>query len=189
MAEAPVYTLDGDTARMCRVAEGDETALRELVRTWQTPLINFFYRSLGSRAEAEDLAQVVFIKLHRASPKYRPEAKFSTYLFHIARRVLLNELRRMRRKPADATDPSDFFDKPGGDVRKDLNLVEIEEMFQRVLQKMPENHRTAILLLKQQELSYEEIAQAMHTSASVVKTWIFRAREQLREELRHERAQ
>lgn len=187
MTEASVYMLDENTALMCRVSEGDETALRELIRAWQTPLINFFYRSLGSRAEAEDLAQIVFIKLHRASSKYRPEAKFSTYLFHIARRVLLNELRRLRRKPSDATDPADFFDKPGGDMRRELKISEIEEMFHRALQKMPENHRTAILLLKQQELSYEEIAQSMQTSASVVKTWIFRAREQLREELRHAR--
>ena len=63
-------------------------------------------------------------------------------------------------------------------------LTELEEAFEQALKKLPENHRTAILLLKQQELSYQEIANIMEASESAVKTWIFRARQFLKQELK-----
>ncbi len=179
-ANAP--ETDGDIALMQRVARGDDHALADLIDRWQGPLINFFHRSLGSRNEAEDFAQAVFIKLHRAAPRYEPTAKFSTYLFQIARRVLYNEYRRRGRKPLTLCDPADLHQNSV--TNHDLPLLELEEVFQATLGDMPENHRTAILLLKQQELSYAEIAEAMGATESVVKTWIFRARQRLKEELR-----
>jgi RNA polymerase sigma-70 factor, ECF subfamily len=172
-----------DALLMQAVARGDERALGELIQRWQRPVLNFFYRSLGSGGDAEDLAQAVFIKLHRAAPRYRPTARFSTYLFHIARRVLLNEFRRRGRKPLDPVAPEDLVATASSN--SDLQLLELEEIFQRSLERMPENHRTAILLLKQQELSYAEIAEIMETTEGMVKTWIFRARTILKEELRN----
>lgn len=171
-----------EAALMSRVAHNDERAMAELIGKWQRPMINFFYRSLGSVADAEDLAQAVFIKVHRAAPRYRPTARFSTYLFHIARRVLLNEFRRRGRKPIDLMAPDDLPGAAKND--QELRLLELEEIFVAGLERMPENHRTAILLLKQQELSYAEIANIMDTTEGMVKTWIFRARTLLKEELR-----
>lgn len=167
---------------MARVAEGEEAALVVLIRRWQNPLINFFYRSLPSRADAEDLTQAVFIKLHGAAGRYEPTARFSTYLFHIARRVLLNEFRRRSRKPLHLVPPEDFPSAAAPDP--EIKLRELEEIFQNALVNMPENHRTAILLLRQQELSYAEIADIMETTEGMVKTWIFRARQLLKEELK-----
>lgn len=175
-------TVDEDALLMSRVAAGEEEALVALIRRWQNPLINFFYRSLSSRADAEDLAQSVFIKLHRAAGRYRPTARFSTYLFHIARRVLLNEFRRQGRKPLHLFAPADLPSPSVNDP--EIKLLELEEIFQNALTRMPENHRTAILLLRQQELSYAEIAEIMETTEGMVKTWIFRARQLLRGELR-----
>lgn len=80
-----------DEALMLRVGAGDETALEILIDRWKNPLINFFYRSLRSVEESEDLAQMVYLRLYRSAPRYKPTAKFSTYLFHIARRLLINE--------------------------------------------------------------------------------------------------
>ncbi len=171
-----------DVLLMIRVKEGEEKALVQLIQRWQNPLINFFYRSLSSRADAEDLAQAVFIKLHGAAKRYQPTARFSTYLFHIARRVLLNEYRRRGRKPLHLFAPEDLPNPSAADP--EINLLELEEIFQQGLVQMPENHRTAILLLKQQELSYAEIADIMETTESLVKTWIFRARQLLKEELK-----
>ncbi|MGF1482873.1 MAG: RNA polymerase sigma factor [Opitutales bacterium] len=173
---------DEDVRLMLAVGAGDDAALRTLVEKWQGPLINFFFRSIRSREQAEDLTQVVFVRLYRAAPGYRPTAKFTTYLFQIARRLLINEYRRQQRKPLDTVDPADL----GGSVegRDALGQLEIEEAFEQALQTLPENQRTAILLLKQQELSYEEIADSMDASVSAVKTWIFRARQSLREALK-----
>jgi RNA polymerase sigma-70 factor, ECF subfamily len=180
--ETPDYAGSEDALLMARVARGDDQALAALIERWQRPILNFFYRSLQSTADAEDFAQAVFIKLHRAAPRYTATARFSTYLFHIARRVLLNEFRRRGRKPVDLVAPEDL---PGGTTSGgELRILELEEIFQNCLERMPENHRTAILLLKQQELSYAEIAEIMETTEGMVKTWIFRARTLLREELK-----
>lgn len=180
-AEQP-KPAEEDILLMIRVKRGEERALSLLIRRWQNPLINFFYRSLSSRADAEDMAQAVFIKLHGAARRYEPTARFSTYLFHIARRVLLNEFRRRGRKPIQLFAPEELPAPSAPDPEH--KLLELEEIFQKGLAQMPENHRTAILLLRQQELSYAEIAEIMEASESQVKTWIFRARERLKEELK-----
>lgn len=173
---------DPDAVLLMAVGQGDEAALGQLIERWKHPLINFFYRSIGSYETAEDLAQVVFVRLYRAASAYQPTAKFSTFLFHIARRLLINEFRRRSRKPAEATDPADLHASISG--RAPLEMAEIEEAFQQALQDLPENQRTALLLLKQQELSYQQIAELMGASESAVKTWIFRARQHLKEVLR-----
>lgn len=174
--------VDDDAALLLRVGAGEDAAMRPLVEKWQGPLVNFFYRSLRSVEASEDLAQVVFVRIYRAARSYEPRAKFSTYLFHIARRILINEFRRQSRKPLDAVDPAELQGAitPG---REKLDLMEIEEAFAQALEKLPENHRTAILLYKQQELSYEQIAEAMDASVMAVKSWIYRARQKLKEEL------
>ncbi len=164
------------------IANGDQQAMRMLVHRWQGPLINFFYRSLRSEMTAEDLTQIVFVKICRAASRYRPNAKFSTFLFHVARRVLINEFRRQSRKPLENVDPCDLTGHSVPDSA--LPLLEIEEALEMALEKLPENQRTAILLLKQQELSYEEIARAMEAPVTSVKTWIHRARQTLKDQLR-----
>ena len=183
MAEQEHLTLPvPDEELMARVGIGDEDALGTLIDRWKNPLINFFYRSLQSYDQAEDLAQMVYIRLYRAAPKYHPTAKFSTFLFHISRRLLINEYRRQKRKPLDAVDPKDLTGCYSG--RTELNVLEIEEAFTSALGGLPENQKTAILLLKQQELSYQEIAEAMEATESAVKTWIFRARKHLKSALK-----
>lgn len=181
MSNDAVQTADGDAALLLRVADGDEAAMRQLVEHWQRPLVNFFYRSIHSQETAEDLTQVVFVRLYRAAPSYEPRAKFSTFLFHIARRLLINEYRRQSRKPLEIVDPADLQAASGG--RDKLELLEIEEAFALALQQLPEKQRSALLLFKQQELSYEQIAEAMEASVTAVKSWIHRARQQLKEEL------
>ncbi|KAF0093412.1 MAG: RNA polymerase sigma-70 factor ECF subfamily [Puniceicoccaceae bacterium 5H] len=175
-------THDADAALMLEVRAGDERALEQLIERWKGPLINFFYRSLQNMEQAEDLAQLTFIRLYRAAGKYEPRAKFSTYLFYIARRLLINEFRRRQRKPLEAVDPSELHAVDRGD--EDRNISEIEEAFEQALERLPEKQRTAILLLKQQELSYAEIADVMDATESAVKTWIFRARQTLKQELK-----
>lgn len=173
---------DPNAELMLALRNGDETAFDQLVERWQSPLLNFFYRSLRSYEQSEDLAQMVFIRLYRAAPTYEPKARFSTFLFQIARRLLINEYRRSQRKPLESWDPSELQAFTSGlEARK---FAELEEAFEQVLHKLPERQRTAILLLKQQELSYQEIANIMDANESAVKTWIFRARQFLKQELK-----
>lgn len=172
---------DEDSALMLQAAEGDEHALRMIIEKWKNPLANYFYRSTANRHSAEDLCQQTFINLYKARNSYTPKAKFSTYLFFIARRVLINEHRKNLRRPSDATDPAEIDSPVNG--RTDLEISELEEIFYKTLESMPENQRTAILLLKQQELSYDEIADIMNAKVVAVKTWLHRARQTLREAL------
>ncbi len=173
--------VDSDAELMRRVGAGDFGAMRELVEKWQKPLINFFYRSVNSVHTAEDLAQTTFVKLWRGAGTYEAKAKFSSWIFLIARSVLISNFRSESLRPADATDPNEF---PA--VRDECDQVamdDVERAFADAVKTLPENHRTAILLLRQQELSYEEIAAAMNANLQSVKTWIFRARQTLRERL------
>lgn len=165
------------------IAQGDQQALRILVTKWQGPLVNYFYRSLKNYQTAEDLTQSVFIRLYRNVRAYQPTARFTTYLFHIARNVLINEHRRQHRKPAHLYDPTtDAPQLPDNDSQR--RCAEIEEAFANALVHLTENQRTALLLHKQQDLGYEEIARIMNTTVPLIKAWIFRGRQKLRKILK-----
>lgn len=169
---------DPDVALMLDFQNGSMVAFRQIVERWQRPLISFFYRSIHSLEEAEDLAQATFLRLHRAAPGYEPRARFAGYIFQIARRLLLNEIRRRRRKPSEALDPIDF-DHHVADSAPSGNR-ELLTAFDEALTQLPENHRSALLLFVQQGLSYEEIAATLGAGIPAVKTWIFRGRQQLK---------
>ena len=176
--DSPV-SVDESADLMNRVASGDETALTNLIDRWKIPLFRFFHRSLRSHADSEELAQQVFIKLYGSAHRYKPTAKFSTYLFTIARNLLLDEIKRRERRPIAIVDPAELkLSTPGRNP-----LDDIEEALEICLERLPETHRTALLLRVQRELSYKEIANIMEASESVVKTWIHRARQQARKAL------
>ena len=171
---------DDDAACMRRIAAGDEAALSAIVARWYSPLMNFFYRSTGSSHDAEDLTQSVLVKLYRAAPRYRETARFSTFLFVIARRVLHNHRRFFYRKLKGLVDYGTVSESLLAEA-DDGRARELEEFFQTALKGLPEQQRTALLLRKQQGMGYGEIAEAMRTTESRVKTWIFRARRKLKE--------
>jgi RNA polymerase sigma-70 factor (ECF subfamily) len=173
---------DLDSAALRAAAAGDGDMFRGLVERWQDHLINFFYRSTGNRADAEDLAQETFLDLFRAAGRYRDGGTFKALLFTLARRRLIDSYRRRSRRPLQLVDPTDhFMQTQSADTD---HRPEIEEAFHRALATLPDKQRDAILLRQQQELAYEEIAEAMGGSVSAVKTWIHRARQHLREELK-----
>lgn len=182
MAPAEVPAGDEEAGWMIRVAAGEEAGLQHLYDRWKRPLLSFFYRSLGSHADAEDLALEVFVRLHRSAADYRPTAKFSTYLFHIAQNLLRNELRRRRRKPADAVPPELFEELPQENA-PDRRLAELEEVFQRALLRLPEKQRTALLLIQQQQLDYPAAAAALRMTENALRVLVHRARQMLKTEM------
>lgn len=173
--------LDDDVVALGRGAAGDERAWQSLFDKWKKPLLAFFYRSLGSMPEAEDLTLEVFVRLHRAAGGYERRATFATYLFHIARNLLLNELRRRRRKPAQLLPPEafDYLAAPGGD--DDRRVRELEEVFQQALAQLPEAQRTLLLLVHQQDLDHGTAAATLGITENALRVQLHRVRQRLKE--------
>ncbi len=173
---------DIDSACLEAMTAGDHTLFPGLIERWQTQLINFFYRSTQNRTDAEDLAQETFLELYKSADRYKNKGTFKAFIFTLARRRLIDRYRKQARRPLDFFDPTDSFIQQYSE-QPDA-LIEIEDAFQRALVTLPENQRSAILLLQQQGLSYHEIATLLNTSLSSVKTWIHRARVHLRQKLK-----
>ena len=93
---------DPDAALMLRVKQGDWAAFTELVDKYKQPVMNLVYRMLHDATEAEDLAQNVFVQVHKSAQRYEVSSKFTTWLFTIARNLCLNEIRRRNRHPAES---------------------------------------------------------------------------------------
>src|SRR5579862_2749112 len=89
---------------MLRVKQGDVAAFTELVEKYKQPIMNLVYRTIHDPTEAEDLAQNVFVQVYKSAERYKSTAKFSTWLFTIARNLCLNEIRRRSRHPAESLD-------------------------------------------------------------------------------------
>lgn len=185
---------DPDAALMLRVKQGDTAAFTALVEKYKQPVMNLAWRTLGDSTEAEDLAQNVFVQAWKSAERYQPTAKFSTWLFTIARNLCLNEIRRRVRHPAesldqtrDADDEQPVFqvaDKRISPAPQDLLRSELEHKVEEAIQALPENQRTALLLCREEELSYEEIAAVLECSLSATKSLIHRARETIKARLK-----
>lgn len=186
--------LDPDAALMLRVKQGDTAAFTELVEKYKQPVMNLAYRTLRDMTEAEDLAQNVFVQVYKSASRYRSTAKFSTWLFTIARNLCLNEIRRRSRHPADSLDAphpeqedqplQQYEDKKAASPPDTLLQRELTQQIDEALADLPENQRSAILLCRQEDLSYEEIAETLGCSVSATKSLIHRGRETLKERLK-----
>ncbi len=185
--------LDPDAALMLRVKGGDIRAFESLMEKYKQPVINLVYRTLHDLSEAEDLAQNVFVQVYKSAHRYEVSARFSTWLFTIARNLCLNELRRRSRHPAeslDATSPDgeqparQFEDRRSTSAPDHLLQSELDAKIQEALDALPENQRIALLLCRQDELSYEEIARVLGCSLSATKSLIHRGRETLKDRLK-----
>ena len=185
--------LDPDAALMLRVKQGDRDAFEALVDKYKQPVMNIIFRTLPDATEAEDLAQHVFLQVYKSAHRYEVAAKFSTWIFTIARNLTLNEIRRRTRHPADsldATAPED--DQPMIQVedRKQFSAPdavlhgELEAKIEEAIGALPEKQRTALLMCREDELSYEDMAKVLGCSLSATKSLIHRARETLKEVLK-----
>ncbi len=182
--------LDPDAALMLRVREGDRSAFEALVDKYKQPVVNLVARTLGDPTEAEDVAQHVFVQVFKAAHRYEVTAKFSTWLFTIARNLSLNEIRRRSRHRADSLDET-FADDDEHPLRQatdarafgpteTLLQEELEAKVEEAIAELPEKQRTALLMCRHEEFSYEEIGRVIGCSLSATKSLIHRARETLK---------
>ncbi len=188
-------TEDPDVELMLQVQQGDLVAFESLIDRYKQPIFNMIFRMLRDADEAEDIAQKVFIQVYKASDRYKPTAQFSTWLFTIARNLTLNEIRRRSRKPSmesidAAADPEgeaiprEYRDNRGRDAVEETFQRELLERIDIGISDLPENQRAAILLCKEGDISYDEIAKILGCSISAVKSLLFRARETLKRRIK-----
>lgn len=181
-----------DAALMLRVREGDGGAFTALVRRHQDRVVSLAYRYLSDASEAEDLAQEVFLRVHRARETYEPSAKFTTWLHRITVNACLNHIRGRKARGAvsgrlpddpDGDGPAEPEDPDAPDPGDGVLRGELAAVVRRAVDELPERQRMAILLEKYQGMSYEETAAAMEMSLSAVKSLLTRARVTLKEKL------
>jgi RNA polymerase sigma-70 factor, ECF subfamily len=186
--------LDPDAALMLRVRGGDRTAFETLVDKYKQPVVNLVARTINDPTEAEDIAQHVFVQVFKAAHRYEVTAKFSTWLFTIARNLALNEIRRRGRHAAaslDETYPDDEEHplRQAPDTRsfgptETLLQGELEAKVEEAIAALPDKQRTALLMCRNEEFSYEDIATVVGCSLSATKSLIHRARETLKQRLK-----
>lgn len=189
----PAIAPDPDAELMLRVKDGDMQAFESLVDKYKQPVINLIFRMLHDLDEAEDLAQNVFVRAYQSAERYEVSARFSTWLFTIARRLCLNELRRRGRHPAESLEasqeheesPRQYEDAKTFSPPDQFLHRELEQKIQEALNELPEKQRLAILMCRTDEHSYEEIAKALDCSVSATKSLIHRGRETMKERLKN----
>jgi RNA polymerase sigma-70 factor (ECF subfamily) len=179
---------------MTRIAKGDNDAFEILVARHQTSILNLIYRFIGDRTQAKDLAQEVFIRVWQAAKTYKPEAKFTTWIYRIATNVCFNELKsahrrkwfQFRRSNEDNEGSIEETFSDGSPTAEDLLLErERSRQISDALQSLPDNQRMALILKRYDDLSYAEIAQIIGCSVSAVESLLVRAKRTLQEKLKN----
>jgi len=176
---------------------GRETGYRELLRRYERPVFSLIYRMVRDRAAAEDLAQETFIKVLNALESYRPEYRFSSWIFKIANNTAIDQLRRREvntlsldgapnARTADEIEASavSAVDR-GPSPLADLESRELGSAIEQAIAKLRPEYRACILLRHVEGRAYEEIAETLDLPLGTVKTYIHRARLELRESLGH----
>lgn len=186
---------DADVVSLAQ--RGNEGAFRELIRRYERPVFSLIYRMVRDSAAAEDLAQDSFIKVLNHLDKYRPEFKFSSWLFKIANNVAIDFLRKRQldtisidgsphastaaEVEATSIELSDSAESP----LDELASRELGAIIEQAIAQLRPEYRNCIMLRHVEGRSYEEIAATLDLPLGTVKTYIHRARHQLREALEH----
>ena len=178
-----------DEKLILRFQEGDINAYNELVKRYKDRLLNFVLRYFNNVEQAEDVVQDTLIKLYTHASYYKNVAKFSTWIFTIAKNNALTELRKNKRKKTDSlwTEDGQIIDISSKEESLDSkvqNEIAIDQL-NKFLDEIPENFRMAVVLRDFQELSYEEISKILEIPIGTIKSRINRGRIQLAEKMKH----
>jgi RNA polymerase sigma-70 factor (ECF subfamily) len=191
----PASASDQEIVALAR--EGREAAYRELIRRYERPVFSLILRMVRDRQLAEDLAQETFIKALNAIGSYRPEFKFSSWIFKIANNAAIDHLRRREVDTLsidgapNATTAEDIeatalqVGDRGETPLAELEARELGSAIERAIGRLRPEYRSCIMLRHVEGLAYEEIAQLLELPLGTVKTYIHRARHELRDMLAH----
>ncbi|MDX2121635.1 MAG: sigma-70 family RNA polymerase sigma factor [Gemmatimonadota bacterium] len=197
MADRPDLVAMTDQEIVALAREGREAAYRELIRRYERPVFSLILRMVRDRQLAEDLAQETFIKALNAIASYRPEFKFSSWIFKIANNAAIDQLRRREVDTLsidgapNATSADDIeatalqVGDKGETPLAELEARELGTHIERAISRLRPEYRSCIMLRHVEGLAYEEIAQLLDLPLGTVKTYIHRARHELRDMLAH----
>jgi RNA polymerase sigma-70 factor (ECF subfamily) len=185
---------DPDVALMLRVQAGDQTAFQELFTKFAPRVLQYARRLVGSEARAEEVTQDVFVQVFRFRLRYRPEARFATWLYTIVTNLCLNELRRPERHlRVDIWDRRDDEPDREGPPLPDPQAVdpesgaasrELAAALEAAIVDLPPKQRAALLLSRMDGLAYRDVGEALGCSEGAVKALLFRATHALKARLR-----
>ncbi len=185
---------DPDVALMLRLQAGDQAAFQDLFQKFSPRVLQYARRLVGSEARAEEVTQDVFVQVFRFRQRYRPESRFSTWLFTIATNLCLNELRRPERhlrvdlwKPRDDDDRREgpqLADPAATTPEEGASTRELARQLEAAVGELPPKQRAALLLSRVDGLAYRDVAEALGCTEGAVKALLFRATQSLKKTLR-----
>jgi RNA polymerase sigma-70 factor (ECF subfamily) len=181
--------MESDIELMTRAKSGDDSAFTDLMRRHYKGLVNYIYRFTNNRETSEDLAQEVFLRVYRSAKTYKPQAKFSTWLYKIATNLCFTNVKAKRREHIVSLDEmqentGDIKDSKSENADHVIYRKQIKEAIFKALESLPEKERVSIILCKYEELPYEEVAEVLGCTVGAVKTYVYRGRMRLIEKLK-----
>ncbi len=188
------YDQDPGVKLMLAWQAGDEGAFDEIVERYSGRVYSLLTRFLGQHPGREDLVQETFLRIVRARDRYKPTARFTTWLYRIVFNLSVNETERSARRPQLSLDrppgqeesgPMEVQDARDPDPAGRLETGDVVRAVRCAIAALPENQRMAVVLAKFDDLSYAEIGRVLDSSEKAVKSLIHRARETLRVQLAH----
>jgi RNA polymerase sigma-70 factor, ECF subfamily len=183
---------DPDISAMRRLREGQDLALNEIMERWHRRVTSYLLRLTGSESVAMDLAQETFVRVYQSRTRYRPAAKFSTWLFAIASNLAREHFRWLKRHPVSSLDETHDRARPlgellpahGRDPSEAAEDVERITAVRNAVMSLPEDLRTVVLLFEYEDMSYEQISEITGCSRKAVEMRLYRARNILHEQLK-----
>src|ERR1700719_5067887 len=178
-----------DEELVARSIRGDSESFNELVLRWERPIYALAYRTIGREDEARDVCQETFLRAFRALPRFRGQAKFSSWLYRIALNLCRDWMRRQRRTPVvQAPEDVDLMDlaaasEPSESIEDLVARQQQVRAVQRAMTVLPEEQRAAIILKEYHGLTFQEIADLVGCPLSTVKTRLYQGLTVLRREL------
>ena len=163
---------------MRRVGAGERAAFRSLVVRYQGPLYAFVLRMVHRSSLAEELVQETFVRAFRAAPRYQSTAAVSTWLFHIAARLAMNELAKSHRRHEFAGEVPEMLAE-SGDPLDAFERKELARTIEQALAGLPPQQRAAVVLARFEDMSYREIGEVLEISEAAVDSLLQRARQTL----------
>ena len=178
-----------DEELVARSIRGDADSFNQLILRWERPIFALAYRTIGREEDARDVCQETFLRAFRALPGFRGQAKFSSWLYRIALNLCRDWMRRERRTPiAQAPENVDLMElaaaaEPSESIETLVERKDLARAVQRVMARLPEEQRTAIILKEYHGLTFQEIAELVGCPLSTVKTRVYQGLAVVRREL------
>ena len=167
-----------DLADVRRVLEGDVSAFENIVRRWQSALVNLAFRICRDPQVAEELAQDAFLQIYRQLAKFRGEAAFSTWVFAVSLNLFRSSMRR-RKLPMESLDT--LTGLAGGQIpHLRIEQQEREDLIRRAVAALPQRYRDAVIIYYFREMNLTETAAILGVAEGTAKAWLHRGRELLR---------